>query len=124
MRGYTERVVHRLTIVLLAVLAGAAAPARAWCEASCVVRAHADTSTRSHCPAHESTTGNAISASTTADCPVIESARPTTIARIELKAMVATIQALDFTAAFAVMPMVAAAPQASAVFKRHTPLRI
>ena len=75
MRGYTERVVHRLAIVLLAVVIGGAAPARAWCEATCL--APAEASSKAHCPTQD-TPSNDLSLSGMAidDCPVIESARP------------------------------------------------
>lgn len=125
MRGYTGMVVHRFAIVLLALLIGAAAPARAWCEAACTAPAHSGTSTRSHCPVHESTSpGASISAADVGDCPVIEAARPAAAARIELKAAATPIQAPQFAFAFSAMAVVAALPHASTVFKRHTPLRI
>jgi len=64
-------------MVLLAVLIAAAAPARAWCEASCLAPPHTDTSTKAHCPTHDAApTGTSMSATTIDDCPVVESARP------------------------------------------------
>jgi len=68
--------VQRLSIVIVALLVGAAAPARAWCEATCLATAHQE-SAKPHCPSHEpSSDGPSIAAADTADCPVIESARP------------------------------------------------
>lgn len=68
----------RLAVVLFAILIAAAAPARAWCEASCLSTARATTtSAKPHCPAHESPSDGAkISATDTSDCPTIEAARP------------------------------------------------
>jgi len=63
---------------MVALLVGATAPARAWCEASCVAPAHhAGESAMPHCPAHDATSGTKITAATNADCPVVEAARPT-----------------------------------------------
>jgi hypothetical protein len=68
--------VKRLPILVIALLVGAAAPARAWCEATCLAPP-ASQSAKPHCPSHEpSPDGAAISAADGADCPVIESARP------------------------------------------------
>lgn len=67
----------RFAVLIVALLVGAAAPARAWCEASCLAPVHhAGESAMPHCPGHESTTRTAITASSNADCPIVESARP------------------------------------------------
>ena len=66
----------RLAIALLAVLITAAAPARAWCEASCLATRHTE-SAKPHCPTHEpSNDGTQISAVDDSECPTIEAARP------------------------------------------------
>src|SRR5918993_1422791 len=70
--------VRRIVVLLSVIALGAAAPARAWCEASCL----APQQDSPHCPSHEPTGDAAtISASGTADCPVLESARPAVPAR-------------------------------------------
>jgi hypothetical protein len=76
--------VQRLAIVLVALLVGGTAPARAWCEATCL--APAESSTSSHCPSHDSSsTGTSISAAAIDDCPLVTSARPAP-QRLELQA--------------------------------------
>ena len=71
---YTE-LVQRLPILVVALLIGAAAPVRAWCEAACLAPAHQPAS---HCPSHEASSSDAaaMAATSTADCPVIDAARP------------------------------------------------
>ena len=77
---------HRLIALLSVAVIGAAAPARAWCEAACL----APTESKQHCPAHESPSDIAtISASSIDDCPILESARPTLQARLDLQAVAA-----------------------------------
>jgi len=72
--------VKRFAIVFVAALIGIAAPARAWCEASCFAAPHHSESTaKPHCPAHESPDGSSsVSAGNLDDCPLVEAARPTT----------------------------------------------
>jgi len=66
--------VQRLSIVLVAILIGTAAPARAWCEATCLAP---ETSTQAHCPTQDTPSNDpSISGTAIDDCPVIESARP------------------------------------------------
>jgi hypothetical protein len=68
--------VNRLPILVIALLVGAAAPARAWCEATCLEPAVSE-SAKPHCPSHEPTpAGPSLSAAGIAECPSIESARP------------------------------------------------
>jgi len=70
--------VKRLSILIVALTIGAAAPARAWCEATCLEQAAHPGSAKPHCPLHESTpSGPSLSAADSVDCPSIESARPT-----------------------------------------------
>jgi hypothetical protein len=62
--------------LFVALLVGAAAPARAWCEATCLVAAHHE-SAKPHCPSHDSSSdAPSIAAADIAACPVVESARP------------------------------------------------
>jgi hypothetical protein len=72
--------VQRLSILIVALLIGAAAPARAWCEATCLAPSPSESATP-HCPSHEQPTdGPSLSAAADADCPAIDSAR-----RIQVK---------------------------------------
>ena len=124
MRGYTEMVVYRLAIVLLAVLIGAAAPTRAWCEASCLAPLHADTSTKAHCPTHDAApTGTSMSATTIDDCPVVESARPIP-ARLDVQVFARV--ALPYLAPSAPKHLSTPAPShlTATIRQRLTPLRI
>jgi hypothetical protein len=75
--------VKRWPIIIVALLVGAAAPARAWCEAICSAPVHA--SQPSHCPSEEQTPtdGPALSNAGSAECPAIETARPAP-AKLEL----------------------------------------
>jgi hypothetical protein len=83
--------VQRLSILIVALLIGAAAPARAWCEATCLVPAGQTESAKPHCPSHESTpSGPSLSAAGTADCPSIESARPV-LAKLNFAAVVTNV---------------------------------
>jgi len=68
--------VSRIAIALLALLIAAAAPARVWCEASCLVPPHHGDSSKPHCPGHDQSTGASIASADAADCPTIEAARP------------------------------------------------
>ena len=111
---------QRLIALLAVAVLGAAAPARAWCEATCL----APTETQPHCPTHEPSGDSAtISASSIDDCPILESARPTLQARLDLQAVsTGTVCAgLDTAAsrASSVRPH-----SATTVFERCTPLRI
>jgi hypothetical protein len=118
--------VTRFSIILLAALIGAAAPVRAWCEATCLApAAHADDSNKAHCPTHDPASSDTSIASTAIDdCPAVESARPTTVARMDLKAAIVTIESPQFVPTFESAPIVAVLSQATTVFQRHTPLRI
>lgn len=106
--------------MLLAVaLVGAAAPARAWCEADCL----APSETASHC-GHESTSdGTSIAATSVDDCPVIESARPTPPARIDAQAGVVSTAVPALTARTP-RTTTSVRPHSATVFERSTPLRI
>ena len=82
--------VKRLAILFVAVLVGSTAPARAWCEATCLAPV---ASTTPHCPAHEPSSDTpAIASADSVDCPVVESARPVA-AKLELRAPVLSVAA-------------------------------
>jgi hypothetical protein len=112
---------HRLIALLSVAVIGAAAPARAWCEAACL--APADST--QHCPAHESPSDTAtISASTIDDCPILESARPTLQARLDIQAVAAGTLASVLETRTQVTPSSVRPHRAATVFERCTPLRI
>jgi hypothetical protein len=79
-------VLMRLVVLLTASVIATAAPLRAWCEATCLAPAHhADASAKPHCPTGEPADGDPkISAGNLDDCPIIEAARPTTFAKLDL----------------------------------------
>jgi hypothetical protein len=110
-------------LVLACVMAmAAAAPARAWCEATCL--AAAETS-ESHCRTHDPADGTtAIGADEADACPVLESARPTVPARLDVNTapiktgLAAAISRIRFAPSFV------RADSTSTVFERCIPLRI
>ena len=114
--------VRRLFIVLAIAAVAAAAPARAWCEASCLAPVATQTS---HCPSHGSTSDTtAIAASSLEDCPVLESARPTVPARLDVQAVAIGAHLPAPRAALRSAPAPVTAHRARTVFERRTPLRI
>jgi hypothetical protein len=117
--------VRRLSILVVALLVGAAAPARAWCEATCLAPAAHSESAKPHCPAHESSSkGPSLSAAGIADCASIESARPAP-AKLELNHSILTA-ALHLRTA-ALLHLRTSAPshvRSSSFFERAVPLRI
>jgi hypothetical protein len=113
--------VTRVFVVFVALLIGAAAPARAWCEATCLAPAH--DAAKPHCPAHDSTTGSALSASDNGDCPVVESARPIP-AKVDLQASaIETFKHLS-TPAPSHLRTIAPSHFRTLASRRLTPLRI
>lgn len=100
--------VKRLSTLILALLIGAAAPVRAWCEATCLAPAQQSESAAPHCPSHDqSPDRSAMSTESTAVCPAIDAARP-----IQAK--------LDFgLAPIAIAAHAVAAPPDSAKARRH-----
>jgi hypothetical protein len=117
-------VVGRIAVVLVALLLGAAAPARAWCEASCLAPVADPSGSQSHCPTSDPTpAGTSISASAMDECPVVESARPAA-AREDLRAAnaAALLPLIAFTAS--VSHLISIPHRPTGVFHRHTPLRI
>jgi hypothetical protein len=75
----------RLIVLLTASVIAIAAPLRTWCEATCLPPAHhADSSAKPHCPTSEPAGSEArISAGNLDDCPIVEAARPTTLAKLD-----------------------------------------
>src|SRR5262245_46325247 len=70
--AYTGRV-NRFAIALVALLIAVAAPARAWCEATCLSPATETSST--HCPSHDTSNKTALNADAS-ECPALEVAQP------------------------------------------------
>lgn len=109
-------------ILACALTVGAAAPARAWCEATCVAPA---AESQSHCPTHDPADGTtALSASIIDECPVPDSARPPASARLDVQAALA---ALNLPAPFTRSHILIAFEgpyTAATVFERCIPLRI
>jgi len=68
--------VSRVSILVIALLVGAATPARAWCEATCLAPAAHSDSAKPHCPSHDSSSNGPVLSAAGAECPAIESARP------------------------------------------------
>jgi hypothetical protein len=116
--------VQRLSIVIVALLVGAAAPARAWCEATCLATAHQE-SAKPHCPSHEpSPDGPSIAAADTADCPVIESARPVPTKPYLNHSIVTAASHLRTPAPSHLRTHAPSHIRASRFFERAVPLRI
>ena len=76
----------RLIVLFTASVIASAAPLRAWCEATCLEPAHhAGSSATPHCPTAEPDSDDAtVSAGDLDDCPVVDAARPTTFAKLDL----------------------------------------
>ena len=118
---YTE-VVRQWLILACALMLGAAVPARAWCEVTCGAPA---TESRSHCPTHDPADGSTtLSASLLADCPVLESARPTVPVRLDVHAIFVRAYVPSLTLRINITPSLDRSPHPATVFERCTPLRI
>jgi hypothetical protein len=114
--------VRQLIVVIAAAVMAAVAPARAWCEASCL---SPSAGTQAHCLSHEPADAAArLSGSTIDDCPALESARPTTAARLDAKAVAVVTPAPDLKARARLVLTPERPRNASTVFERSTPLRI
>jgi len=112
---------QRLLIVVAIAVVAAAAPARAWCEATCL----APTESRQHCPSHEPAGDTTtISASSIDDCPILESARPPISARVDAQAVAAGTCAPALNPPSQPAPSFVRPHSATTVFERCTPLRI
>jgi hypothetical protein len=111
----------RWLVLACALTIGAIAPARAWCEATCLAPAD----TRSHCQTHEPADGTAtISASVIDECPVLDSARPSPTARPHLQAALARAYVPSLVVRAHVTPPFDPSLEPATVFERCIPLRI
>jgi hypothetical protein len=112
----------RWLLLACALIVGAAAPVRAWCEATCL----APTAEKpSHCPAQQPADGAAtISASIIDECPVLESARPNVAARLDLQAALVRAYLPSLIVRTHITPSFDCSPNPATVFERCTPLRI
>jgi hypothetical protein len=113
---------RRIILVLSIVAIGAAAPARAWCEASCVAARSEDAS---HCPSHDPA-GNttAISAAGIDECPALEEAKPTPLGRVDANLLTVTFDTSAPSPSAIGSPTLTRPHSATTVFERNTPLRI
>ena len=112
----------RWFVLAFALMLGAAAPARAWCEATCGAPAAESTP---HCPSHDPADGTtAIAASAGGDCPVLESARPTVPARLDVHATVVRTYTPPPALRTHIAPSFDRSHNPATVFERCTPLRI
>jgi hypothetical protein len=113
---------QRIILVLSMIVIGAAAPARAWCEASCLAPKH---DSPSHCPSHDPGGGTtAISASGIDECPALNSARPVAPARLDASAAVVAVDAPELRTSAIHSPALTRPHSPTTVFERSTPLRI
>ena len=112
----------RLGILLAIIVMGAAAPTRAWCEATCFAPADARDS---HCPTDAPTDGTpSLSANIVDACPVLETARPTAPARLDVNAALIDSYVPDALGSPRLTSSFARPHSATTVFERCTPLRI
>ena len=112
----------RWFVLACAVMVGALAPARAWCEAMCLAPT---ANTQSHCPSREPADGTAtLTASTIDQCPVLDSARPNAPARFDLQAALDRAYIPSLIVRTHVTPSLDCSHHAATVFERCTPLRI
>jgi hypothetical protein len=113
---------HRIIVLLSVIVIGAAAPARAWCEASCLAPQH---DSPAHCPSHEPAgDATAISATGSDECAALDSARPAASARLEASAIVAAFHSPTPKTSALHVPAPIRPHSATTVFERCTPLRI
>ena len=109
-------------ILVCALTVGAAAPARAWCEATCVAPA---AESQSHCPTHDPADGTtALSASILDECPVAESARPTASARLDVQTAAVAVNLPAPSTRTHILTSFEGPHTAATVFERGIPLRI
>ncbi|OFW41645.1 MAG: hypothetical protein A3J29_11675 [Acidobacteria bacterium RIFCSPLOWO2_12_FULL_67_14b] len=111
----------RLAIVLIALLMAAAAPARAWCEATCAAPAET-----SHCPAHEpAATDTQIAAASDVNCPVLDAVPPAGSSRADMLApRVVAAHGSAHPSTRAPKHLSTSAPKHLSGALRSTPLRI
>ena|SRR5688572_3173842 len=111
----------RWLVLACALTIGAVAPARAWCEATCLAPAE----TQSHCQTHQPADGTAtISATVVDECPVVESARPNAPARPHLQAALVRAYVPSLIVRTHLTPSFDPSLETATVFERCTPLRI
>ena len=109
-------------ILACALTVGAGAPARAWCEATCVAPA---AERQSHCPTPDPAGGTtALSASIVDECPVLESARPPAPARLDVQAAPAAVNLPTPFTRTHILISFEGPYTAATVFERCVPLRI
>ena len=121
MAGILEGVRRYVLILSVAVIA-AAAPLRAWCEATCLAPTESNSS---HCPTHEPA-GDAttLSANDSAECPSLESARTSIPARLDAQTTAVAVAAAPLPTRTVFLATSLASPARTTVFERCTPLRI
>lgn len=113
---------RRIILVLSIAVIAAAAPARAWCEASCLEPRH---DSASHCPSHQpARDATAIAATGVDECPALDSARPATPARLEANAVIQVFHAPELKTSAILSPTPVRPHSAATIFERATPLRI
>jgi hypothetical protein len=113
---------RRIIVLLSVILVGVAAPARAWCEASCLAP---KPDSPSHCPSHQpADAATSISGTLVDACPVLDSARPTEPARLEASAVVVAVHPPAPKTSAIHSPALVRPHHAATVFERCTPLRI
>ena len=113
---------RRIIFLLFVIAIGAAAPARAWCEASCLAPKHDGAA---HCPSHgPAGDATSISSTSTSECPALEMARPIAQARVDAGAVVVAFQTPALKTSAIDSPRIVRPHTATTVFERSTPLRI
>jgi hypothetical protein len=113
---------RRIILLFSVIVVGAAAPVRAWCEASCLAPAP---DTPSHCPSHQPERDAAsISSASSNECAVLDSARPAAPARLDAGAAIAHAHAPELKTSASLSPTATRPHNATTVFERSTPLRI
>jgi hypothetical protein len=118
-------VTTRVIAFVAVLLVGAVAPARAWCEASCLAPAAHGDATKPHCPTHEpADAGTSLSATVIDDCPIVESARPTITARVDAQVIATAAIAPHTRTPVTTAPSFVRPHGVTSVFERRTPLRI
>ena len=109
-------------MIVCALLVGAAAPARAWCETTCLAPAE---QTEPHCRTSDPADGTtSISADVLDECPVLESARPSVAGRLDVNPPLVTGYLLATLPRTHVTPSLARPHSQSDVLERFIPLRI
>jgi hypothetical protein len=113
---------RRIVLLIAIAIVATAAPARAWCEASCLAPAD---DVQAHCPSHDPASATTeISSSATVECPVLESARPAAAARFDAQVIAAVTSAPPVSRQSFYSPSATHSGSATTVFERCTPLRI